>query len=295
MPDRDTGATGHSKPSPALARTPAPAILSAPTPTPTPAPAPAPTDFAEIQRAFAGHLRDPEGRPAPADVEARRMAIYRRLCFNNLSSLLRQGFPVLHRCLGESRWDALIRQFLSEHRATTPLFPALGQELIAYLSEGREARPDDPPFMLELAHYEWVEAALLFSDEEAGPELADPNGDLLAGVPVVSPLAWTLSYRFPVHRIGPDVQPQEPDPEPTHLVVYRNRDDAVEFLKINLVTQRLLQLLQGQARRTGREALKTIARELRHPDPQQLIGFGAGLLADLRQRHVLLGTRRILG
>ncbi|MFP4246014.1 MAG: DUF2063 domain-containing protein [Halochromatium sp.] len=295
MPDRDTGATGHSKPSPALARTPAPAILSAQTPTPTPAPAPAPTDFAEIQRAFAGHLRDPEGRPAPADVEARRMAIYRRLCFNNLSSLLRQGFPVLHRCLGESRWDALIRQFLSEHRATTPLFPALGQELIAYLSEGREARPDDPPFILELAHYEWVETALLFSDAEAGPQLADPNGDLLAGVPVVSPLAWTLSYRFPVHRIGPDFQPREPDPEPTHLVVYRNRDDAVEFLKINLVTQRLLQLLKEQDQQAGLETLKTIARELRHPDPQQLIGFGAGLLADLRQRHILLGTRRTLG
>lgn len=223
------------------------------------------------------------------------MAIYRRLFFNNVSSLLRQGFPVLYRCLGQSRWDTLMRQFLSEHRATTPLFPALGQELVTYLSEGREARPDDPAFMLELAHYEWVEAALLFSDDEASPDIADPNGDLLAGVPLVSPLAWTLSYRFPVHRIGPDFQPQAPDPEPTHLVVYRNRADAVEFLKINLVTQRLLQLLKAQDQRSGLDALKTIAAELRHPDPEQVIRFGAGLLADLRARHILLGTRRLLG
>lgn len=223
------------------------------------------------------------------------MAIYRRLVFNNVRSLLRQGFPVLYRCLGQSRWDALMRQFLSEHRATTPLFPALGRELIAYLSEGREARPDDPPFMLELAHYEWVETALLFSDAEATPDLADPNGDLLAGIPVVSPLAWTLSYRFPVHRIGPDFQPAEPDPQPTHLVVYRNRDDAVEFLKINLVTQRLLQLLKTEARQTGLDTLRMIAAELRHPDPEKVIDFGAGLLDDLRQRHILLGTHRILG
>lgn len=265
---------------------------------PAPMPTPAPAGFAEIQRAFAGHIRDPEGTPAPTDIEARRMAIYRNLFFNNVSSLLRQGFPVLYRCLGQARWDRLIRRFLREHRATTPLFPKLGQELVAYLGEGRDAQPDDPPFMLELAHYEWVEAALLFSDEEVSSDLADPNGDLLAGVPVVSPLAWNLSYRFPVHRISPDFQPQAPESEPTHLVVYRNRGDEVAFLKINLVTQRLLQLLKGQDQQdpqTGLEILKTIATELRHPDPEQVIGFGTGLLDDLRQRHILLGTRRLLG
>ncbi len=254
---------------------------------------PQPASCTEIQRSFAGHIRDPEGTPAPADIEARRMAIYRSLFFNNVSSLLSQGFPVLNRCLGPLRWDALIRQFLVEHRATTPLFPQLGQELVAFLGAEREALPDDPPFMLELAHYEWVEAALLFSDDEAGSDLADPNGDLLAGLPLVSPLAWNLSYRFPVHQIGPDFQPQEPEPEPTHLVVYRNRRDEVEFLKINLVTQRLLQLLQEQAQPSGLECLKTIAAELRHPAPEQVIQFGAGLLADLRQRHILVGTRRL--
>ncbi|NEX16929.1 MAG: DUF2063 domain-containing protein [Halochromatium sp.] len=251
---------------------------------------PTPAGFVQIQQAFAGHIRNPDQIPAPADIEPRRMAIYRDLFFNNLSSLLSQGFPVLHRCLGQTRWDALIRQFMIEHRATTPLFPQLGQELIRFLSETRKAQPDDPAFMLELAHYEWVEAALLFSDEEAGPDLADPNGDLLSGVPVVSPLAWNLSYRFPVHRIGPDFQPQQPDPEPTHLVVYRNRRDQVEFLKINPVTQRLLQLLQEPDQLSGLESLKRIATELQHPEPEQVIRFGAGLLDDLRQRHILLGT-----
>lgn len=255
-----------------------------------------PNHFAEVQRAFAGHIRDPDAKAAPTDVDPRRMAIYRDLFFNNISSLLSQGFPVLYRCLGQARWDTLIRQFLIKHRATTPLFPQLGQELIAFLSEEREAQPDDPPFMLELAHYEWVEAALLFSDDEAATDLADPNGDLLAGIPVVSPLAWNLSYRFPVHQIGPDFQPQSPDPEPTHLVVYRNRTDEVELLKINLVTQRLLQLLkEQQSQRSGLECLETIAAELRHPEPARVVQFGTGLLADLRQRQILLGTRRLAG
>jgi hypothetical protein len=248
--------------------------------------------FAEVQRAFAAHIRDPEGQPAPSDIEARRMGIYRDLFFNNLASLLRQGFPVLYRCLGEARWRTLIRQFMIEHRAETPLFPALGGELVAYLNAERKPLPDEPAFMLELAHYEWAEAALLFSDEEASPSLADPNGDLLDGIPVVSPLAWNLTYRFPVHRIGPQFQPTEPEPEPTRLVVYRNRSDAVEFLKVNIVTQRLLQLLATGDGQTGLQALSTIAAELRHPQPEQVVSFGAGMLEDLRQRQILLGTRR---
>jgi hypothetical protein len=256
------------------------------------APTGAAAGFTQVQRAFAAHLRDPQHCAPPAGIEDRRMRIYRELFFNNLSSLLAQGFPVLHQCLGPQRWQALIRAFLTEHRAATPLFPEIGQELLAYLGEGRTPQPEDPPFLLELAHYEWVEAALLFSDADAGPELADPNGDLLAGVPVVSPLAWNLSYRFPVHRIGPEFQPAEPDPEPTHVVVYRNRQERVEFLKINLVTQRLLQLLQDGTERTGLNALETIAAELNHPRPQQVIEGGRGLLVDLRARHILLGTRR---
>jgi hypothetical protein len=248
--------------------------------------------FIGVQRAFAGHIRDPDGHARPADIEDRRMAIYRDLFFNNVSGLLKANFPVLHRVLGDAAWKALVRDFLVEHRCATPLFPELGQELLAYVAETRGQRAGDPPFLLELAHYEWVETALNFSDDEADPSLADPNGDLLAGAPLVSPLAWNLSYRFPVHQIGPDHQPDAPPAEPTHLVVYRNRQDRVEFLQINAVTQRMLQLLQEDIARTGLDVLNAIAGELRHPQPEQVVAAGRGLLEDLRQRHVILGTRR---
>jgi len=256
------------------------------------APAQAPAAFMQIQQAFTAHLRDPEQQPPPAGIEDRRMRIYRELIFNNVASLLEQGFPVLYQCLSRERWRALIRGFLIAHRAETPLFPELGQELLAYLSTEGALRPEDPPFVLELAHYEWVETALTFSDAEAGPALADPNGNLLDGVPLVSPLAWNLSYRFPVHRIGPSCQPQAPDPEPTHLVVYRTREERIEFMKINPVTQRLLVLLQAQSDQTGRDLLGIIAHELQHPRPPQLMEAGHALLNDLRERQILLGTRR---
>jgi hypothetical protein len=245
------------------------------------------------QHAFAAHLRDPTQVARPEDVEDRRMAIYRDLVFNNVSALLAGNFPVIRRILPDAHWDDLIRDFFVRHRAKTPLFLELGQEFLDFLQTARAGDPRDPPFLLELAHYEWVELALQISDVEPERAGIDPTGDLLEARPVVSPLAWNLSYRFPVHRIGPDCRPDAPPDEPTHLVVYRTPDDAIAFLEINAVTQRLLILLDEESSpATGREVLGRIAAEIGHPDPDQVIAFGAGLMEDLRTRGVLLGTRR---
>ena len=73
---------------------------------------------------------------------------------------------------------------------------------------------------------------------------ADPNGDLLQGRPLVSPLAWTLAYDYPVQRIGPDFQPTEPGPHPTSLTVNPNRQTDVKFSECNDVTARPTQLLE---------------------------------------------------
>lgn len=250
-----------------------------------------PERLARLQRDFAAHIRDPDGHPAPVDVEDRRMAIYRRLFFNNVSSLLSSNFPVLRSLCDENRWAALVREFYVEHRCQTPLFPELAKEFLRYLQDVRGTRQGDPPFLLELAHYEWVELALTLDEREPGDVPADPAGDLLQGRPVLSPLAWALSYRYPVHQIRPDFQPLRPPAEATHLLVYRDRDDNVKFLRLNEATQKLLQLMQSEPDLSGAELLQRVARSIAHPDPQRVLEAGAGVLADLRARDALLGTR----
>jgi uncharacterized protein len=249
-------------------------------------------EFIRRQLEFAAHIRDPGNRPRPIDVEERRMAIYRELFYNNVESLLAGNFPVLRKLLADDRWHALIRDFFVRHRAQTPYFLEIAQEFLDYLQNERETEPRDPPFLLELAHYEWVELAVSISEESADPGGADPNGDLMTGIPLVSPLAWNLSYRFPVHRIGPGFQPDAPPDEPTHLVVYRARTDEVQFMEINAVTQRLLQLLQENTGWTGLDTVKRIAEELCHPQPELVVDAGRQLLYDLRARNIVLGTRR---
>ncbi len=246
-------------------------------------------DFRHIQRQFAGTIRDPAS-PTPEGIPEARMAVYRELFFNGFDSHLSGNFPVLRSLFDDGDWEALVRDFMIRHHCRTPLFTGIGLEFIDYLQNER-ATADDPPFLAELAHYEYVELAVALSDADRDLPEHDPNGDLLAGRPLLAPTAWNLSYRFPVHRIGPDFRPETPGEQPTHLVVYRDREDAVHFLEINAVTQRLLALLKENPPPTGLDCLQRIADELRHPQPETVIQAGAGLLADLKERHILLGTR----
>ena len=181
---------------------------------------------------------------------------------------------------------------MARHRAETPYFLDIGREFLAYLQAAYEAEPGDPDFLLELAHYEWVELALDIAEIELPTAGIDPAGDLLRGRPVVSPLAWVLSYRYPVHRLGPSFQPKTPPAQPTHLVVYRNRLDAVGFLEINAVTARLLQLLSTspESRPSGEQALREIAAELGHTNAEPVLTAGREILAELRDLDVVLGA-----
>lgn len=242
--------------------------------------------FQQTQYVFAAHLRDPLVKPAPADVEDRRMKIYRDLIYNNIESFLTSGFPILHNIVEDGYWHDMVRDFVSHHQSHTPYFLEISQEFLRYLQEEREAHSDDPAFMLELAHYEWVELALDVSTAEI-PEASVQVGDLLSSVIAVSPLAWQLSYQYPVHRIGPEYIPDKRPEEATFLVVYRNRDNEVKFLEINTVTARLLQLIDEQ-QMTGRAVLLMMAEELQADDTDTVINYGEGILTKLYSLDILI-------
>ena len=251
-----------------------------------------PSNLAETQYAFAAHLRDPINNPAPPGLEDRRLQIYRNLFIGNVTSLLAATFPVTRKLYGDEAWRALIRSFYATHKSDTPLFLEVPQEFIGYLQNEHIATEDDPAFLLELAHYEWVELAISVADHPIDWDHIDPDGDLLLGVPVQSPYAQVLAYSFPVHRINADYRPTEPAGEPTRLIVHRNSKDKTGFMEINAVTARLLELMGEQPTLSGEDLLQQIANELNHPKPQTVIDAGVDILKRLKQAEVLLGCQR---
>jgi hypothetical protein len=241
---------------------------------------------------FAAHIRDPDNSPPPENIEDRRMGIYRNLFFSNVTGFLSSTFPVLMSLYEEDDWLELARSFYALHRCQSPYFLEISREFIDYLQTEHTMRDIDPPFMFELAHYEWIELALSISQETPDLQQIDTESSLLDGHPVMSPLAWLMTYSWPVHQIRPDFQPEQPAEQAVCIIVYRDNDDDVQFTEINPVTAKLLQQLEKDEKATGVDVLKEIAKELGVTDAGPILQSGLEILEGLKQKGIILGTTR---
>ena len=231
----------------------------------------APDSLRAQQLAFAHHVRDPDAHAPPPGIEARRLRVYRSLFLNSIGSLLAGNFPVIRRTLPDEAWQALVRAFYIGHRCATPLFTEVAREFVDWLAARDPAGTGDPPWLAELAHYEWIELALQISEADAptpcgsrhggedDPDIRRHGGSHSL---VLSPLARPLAYVWPVHRIGPDWQPAEAPPAPTLLLARRDTAGEVHFSELSPLVFRLLQLLGADGGpQTARQVLDTLAAE----------------------------------
>ena len=239
----------------------------------------------DSQMALARYLRNPGVATPPAGVEPRRLQVYRELIYNNIEGFISGGFPVLRSLYDDADWQALVQAFIDGHRCRTPYFLEISQEFVGFLMERYQPVAADPPFLAELAHYEWVELALDIAQEQP-PDPPVVGADALSSVPTLSPLAWVLRYRFPVHRIGPSCRPEAPG-DPCYLVVYRDPGATVRFMEVSAATARLLELVRENEDQTGRELLERLATELGAP-PDSVIGFGNEQLIALTAQSIVV-------
>ncbi len=198
--------------------------------------------FIEIQNEFMAHIRKPSQNKKPQGIEDRRMAIYRDLFFNNIVGFISSGFPVLKTLYSDKQWQMLIRRFFSEYDCHSPYFLDIAGEFINYLSSNYEMQKYDPPFMLELAHYEWIELDVAITQQAENEQLI--ASDQVASARLyLSSTARNLSYQFAVQTISTQFQPQQPSAQPNYFVVYRDGDDEVQFLTTNAMTALLLSII----------------------------------------------------
>lgn len=246
--------------------------------------------FQETQNALAAWLRDPDNREPPADIEQRRLNIYRDLVYNNIEGFLRNGFPALHSLLQASVWHQLARDFIARHACDSPYFVDISRHFVDFLQASDEWLARLPPWALELAHYEWMEVAVDIADAGEAQPGVDTAGDLLAGIPVLSPVACLLGYRWPVHQLCADYVPDSPPDAPTWLMVYRDRQDRVKFMALNQAAAALVQRITSFPDQPGHELLSGLAQAMELA-PSQVLGFGGQLLEQMRERGIILGAR----
>jgi hypothetical protein len=247
--------------------------------------------FKQFQDSFAARIRDPEGAPLPEQVPERRMRAYEELVFNNIEGFLLSCYPITRKLLDDEQWEEIVRRFVIEHRCATPLFREIPKEFLVWLGDKFDQLLPSMPFLHEFMHYEWLELDVSISPAEVDLREIDINGDYIDAIPVLNPTAQLACYYYPVHKIGPQFQPQQSDGQAHCYLLYRDVEDRVQFIQLNPVSARLVELLQQQEI-TGRAALLQIAGEINHQEPDALVELGRNQLQEFLQAGVLLGTRR---
>lgn len=239
--------------------------------------------FQNHQAAFAAYIRNPAKNLLPAGVKPERMAMYRELFFNNIEGFLSANFPVLRTLFDDAAWEDFVQDFFANHVCRTPHFSEIPEEFLSYLQNERK-NPADFPFLIELAHYEWVEMALAISDAEF-EKISLEN--LTASKLKLSPLACVLAYQFPVHKISAEFLPLTSE-QPTFLVVYRNENDVVQFLEITPLTFQLLQLVEQSPEQFAKDYFNELASLVPTISVETLEEKGLEILEDFVTRGVIV-------
>ena len=231
-----------------------------------------------FQADFGRYLRDPKHEQLPENIIPRRAKVYEELLFNNIRGFINTCFPISKQLLGTVAWTELTRSFFKDWRCHSPRFNDIPKEFLDYLVS--DISPEiDTPWLIQLAHYEWVELAVDTFDE-SGVESKKQGIS-------VNPSLHNLIYDWPVHQISPDFLPTEP--KPTFLLVFRNYKDKVSFTEINAATSALVNVFE-QGYTIADDALIELSSLMRTPFNDGFKAFGLDMINQLIRQEVLVRT-----
>lgn len=239
-----------------------------------------PYAFQNAQEAFTRFIRG-KSPILPPGVSFKQMKLYKTLVFNNLNEVLSPCFPVLTSILPQSLWAELLETFLGNHHTTTPLFHQVAREFVSFL---KEMTLLDYPFCYALAHYEWTELDLETQLEQDIPIKVTKPLPLLDTPLQLKSTTRLLHYPFDVENISQEYQPK--DSIDTFLLVYRDTQDKVQFIKLNRLSYTLIRITQEE-KLTARQAMKHIKDHYPTLDLNHLVSMGSIFIAGLFDERIL--------
>lgn len=207
----------------------------------------------------------------------KRLRVYRGLVKGSILDPLPDCFPIL-RALLEPRdlWEPLLDAFFASRSVQSLYYRDVNPTFLAWLVE-TGPHHDRWPFLLQLAHYEYMELEILRWPEDAPldarPERAEPTSRLVA-----SGALRNLAYGYRVHEADED----DPEPEegPAHLCCYRDRQSRFVCLEVDGPRSAFLaRALEGEPLGEAAEAVGLAFRE------------AAAWLEGLRRDGAVLGYR----
>ncbi len=241
-------------------------------------------DFQQYQTEFTAHIRNPSTHKKPAKVDAKRMAVYRKAVFNNIVDSTSVCFPVCQAVVGKRTWQRLMRGFVANFAAASPIFREIPAQFLQFLKTIK----DSPAYLAQLAHYEWVELAV--SGLELKPVKLSKKTNLFKEIPILAP-HMLLNYDYAVHNISARHKPITA--EKTYLLVFINAAFEVKFIALNPMTFMLLQIMEKNDM-AGEQALISLTEQVNNDAvkiaPEVILKFGSEILQDLANQQAIIGS-----
>ena len=237
-------------------------------------------DFERYQTDFTAHIRAPKLHKKPANVNTARMAVYQNAVFNNMAESVNVCFPVCQAVLGKRAWQKLMREFVANFAAASPIFKDIPAQFLQFITAKKELSS----YFAALAHYEWAELAV--SHLPANNKDLSKKTDLLKQIPILAP-HLLLQYDFAVHKITKNKKPKQIDI--TQILIYRNAEYEVKFIELNPMAFSLLKQLEEE-KMAGAQALARLAEHTKHIDANVMVKFGGEMLHQLLDAGAILGS-----
>ena len=246
-------------------------------------------DFKLVQQSFIDYIRDPL-LPLPVNTDVRHMQVYRELFFNNVMGFVSNGFPVLKSLYTDEDWQALVQRFFSQHDCKSPIFIDIAGEFLNFLQLQYQPTDSDPLFMLELAHYEWLELVVAVAQSRDDEYLLSLE-QLSLQTLYLSQTARVAQYHFEVQHIRQDYCPQRRLDTPVFFCLYQDADAEVCFLQLAPLSAQVMALLTSQSNVTLIQIINWLTNIYPQIEPQMIEQGCIQLLEQLVSKGIVLGRR----
>lgn len=231
-----------------------------------------------------------EGATLAAMVErgAGRLKMYRTMVQGRLRRVIREFIPRTVSRIGRSRYNADFAAFFAGPGSHSVVLRDVPVEFVAWAGPRWDADPALPGYLSDLARHE-----LVASEVRNAPGGREP----VTGIPLAldRPLVFDgsvriLRYAAAVHRLSLDEADRgEPEPEPSALLIYRDRDDyRVRYIELTPRAIAVVERLVAGATVVGalQEGAATVGEAL----SDDFLAGMTHLFADLADRGVILGA-----
>ena len=210
-----------------------------------------------------------------------RFQVYRELVTERFVDVLHSVCPVAKSILGEDEWWDLVWDFLKHQPIQNVILRELPWEVSQYLKTHPHPLAEKYPYLGELIEYEFLELRVVFAPEDTAKT---PAGKLR-----LNPAHCLAKYRWPVHFISEELSDPEKIPQGEfHLLLWRDPDSLdVEFMELNPLSAALIELAKATPQ-AEQGLLEMLAKEQQIPVSEEYLSEGSGLIAELREKKILL-------